>query len=217
MGPILMTEDGKKPGKEGAGQPDPLSATGMFLNSFQPQPDQPVEQVLESPGQWFAPEDRVGTELDGARLGGPWGQPLQAPSVPASVARPPLGEGRPVAGEFTQMFHKLEFAPSPAANVMPEARPAPEVSRQEPGEFPRMFVRARASMPVRPTPAASDPAPFAPPAAPRLKGFSTPGVSDSASAEGSFTQLFQSPSPAPAAPVRPFPPLNNGTAAAWSS
>ncbi len=55
-----------------------------------------------------------------------------------------------------------------------------------------MFVRATASMPVRPMPAVSDPAAFAPPAPPRLKGFSTPGVSDSASAEGSFTQLFQS-------------------------
>ena len=80
-----------------------------------------------------------------------------------------------------------------------------------------MFVRATASMPVRPMPAVSDPAAFAPPAAPRLKGFSTPGVSDSASAEGSFTQLFQSPAPTPAAPVRPLPPLSNGTEAAWSS
>ncbi|MDX6459509.1 MAG: hypothetical protein QOE55_3206, partial [Acidobacteriaceae bacterium] len=93
MGPILMTEDGKKPG---AGPPDPLSATGMFLNAFQTQPDQPVEQEQESAGQWFASEDKGGAELDGARLGGPWGQPLNAPSVPASVARPPLGEGRPV-------------------------------------------------------------------------------------------------------------------------
>jgi hypothetical protein len=214
MGPILMTEDGKKPG---AGHPDPLSATGMFLNAFQTQPDQPVEQEQESAGQWFAPEDKGGAELDGARLGGPWGQPLNAPSVPASVARPPLGEGRPVPGEFTQMFHKLEFAPPPAASAVPEARPTPEISRQEPGEFTRMFVRATASMPVRPMPAVSDPAAFAPPATPRLKGFSTPGVSDSASAEGSFTQLFQSAAPAPAAPVRPLPPLSNGTEAAWTS
>ncbi len=29
-----MTEKGKKPGAEAAGQPDPLSATGMFLNAF---------------------------------------------------------------------------------------------------------------------------------------------------------------------------------------
>jgi hypothetical protein len=72
-------------------------------------------------------------------------------------------------------------------------------------------------MPQRSMPAGSDPAAFAPPATPRLKGFSTPGVSDSASAEGSFTQLFQTAAPAPAAPVRPFTPLSNGTEAAWSS
>lgn len=217
MGPILMTEDGKKPGTEGAGHSDPLSATGMFLNAFQAQPDQPVEQEQESAGQWFAPEEKGGAESDGARLGGPWGQPLHAPSVPASVARPPLGEGRPVPGEFTQMFHKLEFAPSPVASAAPEARPTPEISRQEPGEFTRMFVRATASMPKRPMPPPSDPPAFAPPAPPRLKGFSTPGVSDSASAEGSFTQLFQKPAPAPAPPVQPFTPLSNGTEAAWSS
>jgi hypothetical protein len=81
MGPILMTEDGKKRGAEGAGQPDPLSATGMFLNAFQTQPDQPVEQEDESAGKWFAPEDDGGAalgeaKLGGAKLGGPWGQPL---------------------------------------------------------------------------------------------------------------------------------------------
>jgi hypothetical protein len=216
MGPILMTEDGKKPGIEGAGHPDPLSATGMFLNAFQPQPDQPVEPQQESAGEWFATEDKSGAALGGAKLGGPWGQPLNAPSVPSSAPRPSLGEGKPVPGEFTQMFHKLEFAPSPPVSSAPEARPAPEIARQEPGEFTRMFVRATASMPQRPMPAVSDPAAFAPPA-PRLKGFSTPGVSDSASAEGSFTQLFQTAAPTPAAPIRPFTPLSNGTEAAWSS
>jgi hypothetical protein len=217
MGPIPMTEDGKKPGIEGAGNPEPLSATGMFLNAFQTQPDQPAKQEQESAGEWFAAEDKSGGALGGAKLGGPWGQPLNAPSVPSSAPRPSLGEGKPVPGEFTQMFHKLEFAPSPPVSSAPEARPSPEISRQEPGEFTRMFVRATASMPQRPMPAVSEPAAFAPPATPRLKGFSTPGVSDSASAEGSFTQLFQSAAPAPAAPVRPFPPLSNGTEAAWSS
>jgi hypothetical protein len=211
-----MTEDGKKRGVDGAGQADPLSATGMFLNAFQTQPDQPIEQAKES-DQWFPPEDKGGAGLGGAKLGGPWGQPLTAPSVPSSAARPSLGEGKPVPGEFTQMFQKLEFAPAPPPGPVPEARPIPEISRQEPGDFTRMFVRATASMPQRPMPAVSDPAAFAPAAAPRLKGFSTPGVSDSASPEGSFTQLFQTASPPPAAPVRPFTPLSNGTEAAWSS
>jgi hypothetical protein len=76
-----------------------------------------------------------------------------------------------------------------------------------------MFVRATASMPARPMPAVPDSAAFAPPAAPKLKGFSTPGVSDSASPEGSFTQLFQTSAPAHAAPVQPFTPLLNGTEA----
>src|SRR5271156_414972 len=129
-----MTEDGKKPGIEGAGHADPLSATGMFLNAFQTQPDQPAEQEQESAAQWFAAEDKSGGALGGAKLGGPWGQPLNAPSVPASAARPPLGEGRPVPGEFTQMFQKLEFTPSPAASAAPDTRPTPEISRQEPGE-----------------------------------------------------------------------------------
>src|SRR5579862_5666585 len=134
MGPILMTEDDKKPGTEGAGHADPLSATGMFLNAFQTRPDQPAEQEPQSAGQWFAPEDK-----GGARLGGPWEQPLQSPSVPPSAARPPLGEGRPVPGEFTQMFHKLDFAPAPVASAPLEARPTPEPLREEPGEFTRMF------------------------------------------------------------------------------
>ena len=162
-----MTEDGKKPGIENAGDPDPLSATGMFLNAFQTQPDQPAKQEQESAGDWFAAEDKSRAAAGGARLGGPWGQPLNAPSVPPSAPRPSLGEGKPVPGEFTQMFHKLEFAPAPPVSSAPEARPAPEVSGQEPGEFTRMFVRATASMPQRPMPAVSDPPAFAPPAAPR--------------------------------------------------
>jgi hypothetical protein len=193
-----MTENGKKPGADGSGQSDPLSATGMFLNAFRTQPDQPAEP--EERDQWFAPEDK-----GGAKLGGPWGQPLNAPSVPPAPAKPSLGEGKPVPGEFTQMFQKLDFAPAPAVHPAPEARLSPEIPRQEPGDFTRMFVRATASMPQRPMPPVSDQAAFAPPAVPRLKGFSTPGVSDSASAEGSFTQLFQTPAPAPRSP-NPEPP-----------
>jgi hypothetical protein len=186
-----MTENGKKPGAEG--QPDPLSATGMFLNAFRTQPDQAAEP--EERDKWFAPEDK-----GGAKLGGPWGQPLNSPSVPPAPVRPPLGEGKPVPGEFTQMFQKLDFFPAPPVSPSPEPRPSTEMPREEPGEFTRMFVRATASMPQRPMPPLSDPAALAAPAVPKLKGFSTPGVSDSASAEGSFTQLFQTPAPAPRSP-----------------
>src|ERR1700761_9006593 len=101
MGPMLMTEDGKKPGAAGPVPPDPLSATGMFLNAFQTQPDQPAEQEEPSAGKWVAPEDNSAAALGGAKLGGPWGQPSHAPSVPSSAPGPSLGEGKPVPGEFT--------------------------------------------------------------------------------------------------------------------
>jgi DNA segregation ATPase FtsK/SpoIIIE, S-DNA-T family len=159
-----MTEKGKKPGAEAAGQSDPLSATGMFLNAFGTQPEPPVEQ--ESPPQGTA------------------------------NAAPP--------GEFTQMFHKLE---SPPPSPPPQTR-STSIPEQEPGEFTRMFVAAATSPGVRPAPATPAPAPFAPPPTPKLRGFSAPGISDSASAEGSFTQLFRTPPSLPQAPpVQPFTPL----------
>jgi hypothetical protein len=159
-----MTEKGKKPGTEAASQPDPLSATGMFLNAFAPQPEPPVEPAQESPAK-------------GA----------------AKPAQP---------GEFTQMFHKLEPPPSPP---VPQTR-STNRPPQEPGEFTRTFVAAATSPGLRP--ATPDPSPFAPPPAPKMRGFSTPGVSDSASPEGSFTQLFRTPpSPPAASPLQPFTPL----------
>jgi hypothetical protein len=159
-----MTEKGKKPGAEAAGQPDPLSATGMFLNEFAARPEPPVEQE----------------------------RPTQGTANPA----PP--------GEFTQMFHKLEPPPSSP----PPQSSSTSIPPQEPGDFTRMFVAAATSPGVRPAPASPAPAPLAPPSPPRMRGFSTPGISDSASAEGSFTQLFRtSPSSPQAPPVEPFAPL----------
>jgi hypothetical protein len=162
-----MTEKGKKPGTEAASQPDPLSATGMFLNAFAPQPEPSVEPAQESPAK-------------GA----------------AKPAQP---------GEFTQMFHKLEPPPSPP---VPQTR-STNRPPQEPGEFTRTFVAAATSPGLRPAPATPDPGPFASPPAPKMRGFSTPGVSDSASPEGSFTQLFRTPPSTPPAPspLQPFTPL----------
>ncbi len=160
-----MTEKGKKPGTEDAGQSDPLSATGMFLNAFVPQPEPSMEQAQESPAR--------------------------AAVKPAQ------------AGEFTQMFQKLEPPPSPP---LPPTRSANSPS-QEPGDFTRMFVAATSSG-FRPPPATPEAAPFTPQPPPRMRGFSTPGVSDSASPEGSFTQLFQTPASSPApSPLQPFTPL----------
>jgi hypothetical protein len=162
-----MTEKGKKPGTEAASQPDPLSATGMFLNAFAPQPEPSVEPAQESPAKG-------------------------APKAPQP-------------GEFTQMFHKLEPPPSPP---LPQPR-STNRPPQEPGEFTRTFVAAATSPGLRPAPATPDPAPFAPPPAPKMRGFSTPGVSDSASPEGSFTQLFRTPPSTPPAPspLQPFTPF----------
>ena len=195
MGPILMTEDGKKPGGEAPGQPDSLSATGMFLNAFQTQPDEGVEQSQESAVGLFAAEDKAGTTAP------QWGQPLDALPLRSSPAGLSPGEDKPPApGEFTRMFQKLDIAAPPQhppqASPAPQAGIPPEALRHEPGEFTRMFVAATASLKQRPS-LTPDPAPFAPAATPRMKGFSTPGVSDSASADGSFTQLFRTPAASP--------------------
>jgi hypothetical protein len=161
-----MTEKGKKPGTEGASQPDSLSATGMFLNAFRTEPEPAVEQPQGSPD-------------NGA----------------AKAVKP---------GEFTQMFHKLEPPQSPPP---PQSRPASS-PHQEAGDFTRMFVAAATSPGLRPAPRTPDAAPLAPPSPPRMRGFSTPGTSDSASAEGSFTQLFRTPaSPPQAPPAQRYTPL----------
>ena len=73
-------------------------------------------------------------------------------------------------------------------------------------EFTRIFVRPSAvtEQPVKPVPTIPTSATLAS-GTPRLKGFSSPGVSDSASAEGSFTQIFggsvSAAASAPPAPV----------------
>ena len=125
------------------------------------------------------------------------------PEPPAEQAQesPARGPARPAPGEFTQMFHKLDPPPSPP----PQASSTPQ---RDTGEFTRMFVAAATSHNLRPAPAVPDPPPFASPATPKLRGFSTPGVSDSASPDGSFTQLFHTPgSSAAPPPVQPFTPL----------
>jgi hypothetical protein len=127
------------------------------------------------------------------------------PAVEQPRESPDKGAPKPEQpGEFTQMFHKLEPPPSPPP---PQSRPASSPP-QEAGDFTRMFVAAATSPGLRPAPATPAPAPLAPPSPPRMRGFSTPGTSDSASAEGSFTQLFRTPaSPPQAPPAQPYTPL----------
>ena len=206
MGPILMTEDGKKPGGEAPGQPDSLSATGMFLNAFQTQPDEGVEQSQESAPRFFAAEDNTGT------IPAPqWGQPLDALPLRSSPAGLSPGEDKPPApGEFTRMFQKLDIAATP--QHPPQTSSASPRRRTPRKPFAMSPVSLRACL-SRPQPRSST-APASPnrhrslqPATPRMKGFSTPGVSDSASADGSFTQLFRTPAASPPPPPRSFTPV----------
>ena len=106
-------------------------------------------------------------------------------------------EGKGSPGEFTQLFQSLNPASPPSAVL---SEPSREASNFATGEFTRIFVRSAATPPAPPEKAAS-PAPA--PNPPRLRGFSSPGNSDSASGDGGFTQLFRAapslPAPAPAA------------------
>ncbi len=99
-----------------------------------------------------------------------------------SFAKPAAGESKaPAPGEFTQIFGALNPAgPAPA--------PREEAAR----------ISERKAVP-----------PASPANPPRMKGFSSPGASDSASDEGSFTQVFRtiSASPAPTPQIRPIQPL----------
>ncbi|HEX4320616.1 MAG TPA: hypothetical protein VHZ52_06915 [Acidobacteriaceae bacterium] len=188
-----MTENDFQSGPGPQDQGEPLSATGMFLRAFDSGSDASQEPAASKP----APA---------------------VPSVPAS------GQPSSQPGEFTQMFQAMNSpaAPAPAQpsytapaapRPEPPAVPAPPPpgpgvgSGTGPGEFTRIFVSGpspakeqAAREAIRPV--AESPAP--PAASPaRMKGFSTPGISGSASAEGSFTQFFKATpaaTPAPAAP-----------------
>ena len=193
-------------------QADPLSATGMFLSSFGSTPRQE------------ASDTDIAKSLAGTpATPGPGATRTDWPPPSTHASPVPSGSG---PGEFTQMFQAMEQRQSPpSVSQQPPASPvAPPATSQGPGEFTRIFVsdsststeqkspepkiseqRARTVVepPLIPTPV-SNPS--------RMKGFSTPGVSDSASAEGSFTQFFKaSPAsststPSPAQPVQSYKP-----------
>ncbi len=196
------------------GETDSLSATGMFLRAFG-----------ENPKADAAPSDPL--------FGTPAAKPAQAP------AQPPASQSGP--GEFTQIFQNLDAKPAAASAppaepqnrmgtatfrastpVPVEPAPAPPQTSSGAGEFTRVFVGGGNQAPAQ-TPRASEDftRPVAPPrvsedfakpapAAP-ARGFSSPGVSGSASGEGSFTQIFSTParpSPPPAEPPAAPPPRN---------
>jgi hypothetical protein len=99
----------------------------------------------------------------------PWQTPPapRAPKPVSSKVSPSEGYGKE-RGEFTQLF-----GTAPAGSVQP-----PPVTPADPsGPFTQMFFASQdhASTPT---------------SVPKVKGFSSPGASDSASAEGSSTELF---------------------------
>ncbi len=136
----------------------------------------------------------------------------RAGSPPSSQPQvePVSQEGKGSPGEFTQLFQSLNPAgPLPGA----PSEPSRETSKLATGEFTRIFVGSAAKSPPAPEKAAV-PAPASNP--PRMRGFSSPGNSDSASGDGSFTQLFRAaPSvPAPISETQ-FPTRDTGTPSEW--
>ena len=191
-----MPDDLKKKPDE----PDPLSATAMFLRALDQQPgtEQPEPAVKSDP---VFPQ--VGARRDVSPSGIP---------------------GTEKTGEFTELFGgSRSLHPAPAQSSSPDqaspnpASAAPTRSGQAPGEFTRIFVKDLPSPPAKPAVRNADERPEPLPSPPpRPKGFSTPGASDAASAETSFTQIFRPgarPTPGAAQPseasARPEPSREN--------
>lgn len=211
-----MSNDNRSPE-----QPDPLSATGMFLRAFDVEGE-------KKPSDPFAPAPPAARPPGAASERPPY--PSAAP--PQSAGQGP-GQG-PAHGEFTQMFNSQGQRPAPPpaqpATEAPTAvfrapsypSPPPAPPDQPPGEFTRIFVSgvtppsthtpAPRSIEDPPRPAPVSSATFlgsVPSSGPsKAKGFSSPGVSDSA--EGGFTQFFSAPArpvtPPPSAAAPPPPP-----------
>jgi len=198
---------------EGQPSDESLSATGMFLSALGKESDQPQKPPSESVAQPVARQDTK-------QAGWPAEQAV-APSWSASPANPAsAGATQGSPGEFTRLFQAAQspaaappLTPAMQAPVMQSAAPSIEPKPAPgfaPGEFTRIFVKPAEAKPadrppvpvVRSIPEAP-PAPQAAQGSPRMKGFSS-GASDSASADGGFTQFFQPrPStPAPAAAPR---------------
>ncbi len=204
-----MTQKDWTPEGKPVDDADPLSATGMFLNALGKESNQPQTRTEINPPQAAAGRQPLWPAEQGIP---PFAQE-ETPVRTAVEFEPP----KSAPGEFTRLF---QAATSPAAPPPPKAPvvPPPVVSSpappfepkpaaaSAPGEFTRIFVNPDAKPADRvAAPPPTRVIPDAPPAThqasspPRMKGFSS-GASDSASAEGGFTQFFQA-RPAPTAPA----------------
>ncbi len=200
-----MTKTDWTPESQPSEEADPLSATGMFLSALGKESDQPQKQPEESAAQLVA---RLETKQ------------AVASSSPAPASSVSAGAPQGSPGEFTRLFQAAQTPIAAPPQVSAVQTPAPSIEPKPapssaPGEFTRILLRPSEAKPADrpPTPLARSipepPAPHAAPGSPRMKGFSS-GASDSASAEGGFTQFFQSrppaSAPAPTPRVQPFSP-----------
>jgi hypothetical protein len=190
-----MTDDSKSGPKSGE-EVDPLSATAMFFRALDKQSE---ASPAESPANFdfVAPKKAAGGQ--------------DAPPV-----GPQSGGGK---GEFTAIFGNDSPAPPAPVRSTPQgsAQGRPSTSeppwsksdaaaKQDSGEFTRVFVKGASASPT-PLAKISEATPEALPSIPaRAKGFSSPGVSDSASAEPGFSQFFKPASKVSAAPAQPSQP-----------
>ncbi len=213
-----------KDAKTGPGAPeggDPLSATGMFLRAFettpeaQEKPAEPTRLMRPAPPSADAgSNDRRATTPTGpgAAGSGPGEFTQFFQSLDAGAGRgakplsqPEAAQAAGATGVIKSPAPGYALPASAAASTSPSSRGSvPEsVPEAAPGEFTRIFVSGNSpgAAPTRGD-EANRAAPAAPPATPpKARGFSSRGLSDSASGEGSFTQFFKAAPAAP--PTRP--------------
>lgn len=186
-----MATDKPNAGSDIPKEPESLSATNMFLRGF----ESPAGATRDAADASATPPSGIPGDSSGPAVlpltAAPWQVPAQAPPPPSSAP-----------GEFTRMFQSggdRPGAPSPIRTEPERPQSAPPVpssaAQSGPGEFTRIFVGANNSPPSAPARKADEtprPVAVATPVAGRVKGFSSPGLSDSASGEGAFTQFFKS-------------------------
>jgi hypothetical protein len=191
-----MSKADNKPEGEPIGPDDPLSATGMFLGAFQLQTDpSPAQEPASAKGAPLPPKQTP---------------PFSPAPEHSAFGRKLPSEGEPDRrGEFTQLFGTVNPPPAQSPSTA-SSSPAIAIPREAPslipGEVTRMFASPPAPPAERPL---AGPISTAPANTPRMKGFSSPGASDSASAEGSFTQLFRAAPPVTARSPLPAQPSSS--------
>lgn len=191
-----MTDD-SKPGQNRPDETDPLSATAMFLRALDQQSNAKPAEPAAAKSEAGIPAERMGASSIGSHPGGSrgefteiFGKPLQPSSEPS---------------------FSMGSAPTQQPPQAEPVRPAEAASPQAPGEFTRIFVKD-ATPSAKPAARNIEERPEAVPSPQaRPKGFSSPGVSDAASGETGFTQIFKpvlgaKPAGSPAQPGQPFVP-----------